>query len=57
MTDVTAQEFLEILKDPTMSDAKARLIEVIRNPDTYVLDIEVSSYDPSRTTMTIRLQL
>jgi len=57
MTDVTAIEFLEILKDPAMADAKAKLVEVLRNPNTYVLEISVSSFSPHETTMTIKLQV
>lgn len=57
MTDVTAQEFLEILKDPAMADAKERIIQVVKNPKTQVINIEVSSYNPASTTMTIRLKI
>ena len=57
MTDVTPQKFLEILQDPTMSAMKDRLIEIINNPDTSVLDVTTQAYHPTETTLVIRLRI
>ena len=44
MTDVSAAQFLDILKDPNMPLEKRRLLEIIRNPKTQVVEITVSDY-------------
>ena len=57
MANVTPEQFLEILRDPTMSEMKLRVIEMIRNPDNQIMDVTTESFHPIETFVTIRLRV
>ena len=56
MTDITAHEFLEILKDPNIDHVKRRVLEMIRNPKTQIIEVAVSDFSGDVVTTTIRMR-
>jgi len=58
MTDVSAQEFLDILKDPDMARIKRRVVGMIQNPKTELIEVVVSDFahDHSEIITTIKIR-